>query len=207
MKTKIFCAMIFMTLNANATDSIKVRDAKINLVITKASFTKNSTGTFDEKRTTVCKTSSTIPVFQITNSNEAPTPKLITCAATLGKQTVNIIYGGYLFLEPISDPMSTQTVMVKTLSSFLHLEDFNNQFQAPPNAQSIIYSTFATKDLGLKSFLQELWPDFTENCSTSAVTDPPNSGEPNKGGKPGTTTCTVNYPEFFDAYVEVQDAP
>lgn len=192
----ITSGFVFFAMVAFAQTHLQpVRQAHVTLTVQKISFAKNVQGTFDQKTETVCIKKELLPVYDARRSqDEFPELTSIICDSTLGAKPIKVSFSGQLRITSIDDIATHKKTDVKTL--YTNLAIYTATMQNENSAQPITFSVFATKDLGLHSMMQELWPN-TISCTSS---------EDNDSGV-NQASCTPNFPEFFGGTIEVEDAP
>lgn len=112
---------------------------------------------------------------------------ILSCSSTVGNTPVKVsvmLYSGLINV----DLDSIEPGEVKLFSPNLFL-DFERNRDAP-KAQDNVWSMTATREQSVSNLITALFPSITRRCSTDSQ---------------GNQTCDQNYPEYFDAFVEIED--
>lgn len=221
----MICLHVFSPALARAAnDTVKpVRYATIKIKISKGTYTKNSSGSYDLSVILVCQQSSQVPVIDMrgsTNGNQDSWPR-IECESTVGAQKVLVTSSNFVLLARILDPWSQKLEDTKHWTTSLDVSwDWRS---SPPPAtndlQQGLYSVIATKDLSLKSLLTTIYPTSAfVQCTANPPTPSPSSNSSSSSNNTSrflqrqnsigsSQNCTAPMTEFFFAEVQLEDTP
>lgn len=155
-----------------------IRQAKARIRVMKQTYTQNGTQ-FEVKQEDVCLMNASVDIFDMRNNPNAPITLAgpnATCASTVNGQPVNIsIIAIGAYVDDSFFPNDPKT----------DYKGFGASLVIDNTSAPTTDSSFMTTDLNIKSATLTLIPHTETTCSGSS--------------------CSVNYPESFNAIVEITD--
>ncbi|MEK7357128.1 MAG: hypothetical protein AAB250_11815, partial [Bdellovibrionota bacterium] len=135
-----------------------------------------------------------------------------SCLSTVGGMNAEIVYGGVVALTH-GEPFPGETAVdLKAFSAYMGVHpdwDSSPLPPRPPEIQRPMGQTSWTRDVDQKSYGAMFTPNVFMMCRSGESSPMPNpvpSPVVTLENEPATE-CTASLPEYFSAFVEIQDEP